>query len=302
MAWYEELGFDEDPFGMDPLERNDEFIGREKVREDLIYRIASGSMLLIVGKEGIGKTMLLKYAIDQFKGQGKVIYIDGDRVGKRLNIEKLLLKGAGTIKGGILGQKPKGMILLLDNVHNLSERNNKRIKFYFDQDYIKSVVFTTSDYGALSFTESIKDRIGKRVIKLRELSEDKVVSIIRNRLQGNSILSDEMIREIYAVSNKNLKSLVENCGKVCEFAIDSGDESVTKAHITESLSRLDGERTGKKVEECHECGEDLVQIGKEWRCPHCDTYCTNCGAFIYDEDRRCPSCGIEFDEEGEKDE
>ena len=59
-------------------------------------------MLLIEGKTGTGNTGLLKYAIDNFKGEGKVVYVDGNKLNKKLNERDLL--------------KKKGMILLMDNV------------------------------------------------------------------------------------------------------------------------------------------------------------------------------------------
>ncbi len=299
MVWYEELGFDEDPFKGNALDRDDKLIGRKEVKADLVYRIESGSMLLIVGKEGVGKTMLLKHAIDTFKGKGKVIYVDGNKVNKRLNIEKLLIKGAGFLQGALLKQKPKEMILLMDNVQNLTLRNNKRIKYYFDQDYIKSVVFTTSDYGSLQFTDSIKDRIGKRVIKLRELTIDNILAIVRARLENKDILTDEIVKEIYAMSGKNLKTLMENCSKVCEYAFENGDEVVKREHITKALPKGTHELE-IEPDTCDECGEELKQIGNSWLCPHCDTYCMNCGAHIHEDDMRCPSCGVEF--EGDDDE
>lgn len=301
MVWYEEIGFDENPFITNPLERGDPMIGRDKHREELFYRIESGSMALVVGPEGSGKTMLLKQAIDRFKGRGKVIYIDGSRVGKRLNIETLLLRGNGLIKGSLLKIRPKGMILLMDNVSNLSLKNNKRLKFYFDQGYLKSIVFTTSDYASISFSDSIKDRIGRRIIKLREVSEEDAVSIAFSRLEGNNIISKETIKEIWAVSGKSLKSLLLNCAKVCEYAISEGDDTVRRIHVKKALTAKGGEGEKEKAEACHECGSALEHIGDSWLCPECDSYCRNCGSYIREHDIRCPSCGIAFegDEEAE---
>ena len=173
MEWFEELGFDDNPFNIDALKTDFNFIGRDKEAKEILYRIASGSMLLIEGKAGIGKTALLKYAIDNFKGEGKVIYVDGNKLNKRLDVSDLLKK------------KPKGMILLMDNVQYLSKKNNERIKYYYDQDYIKSVVFTTTDYSLVRFTNAIKDRIGKNIIKLKKLKPSYAIKIAGERLNDN---------------------------------------------------------------------------------------------------------------------
>ena len=296
MVWYEELGFDENPFEINPMNRDDEMIGRESIRDDLLYRIQSGSMVLIIGKEGVGKTMLLKSVVDNHKG--KIIYIDGKKVSKRLNIENLIMKGSGWVSG-LLKKRPKGMILLLDDVHRLSLKNNKKIKFYFDQGYLLSVVFTSSDYGSIQFTESMKDRIGKRVIKLRELPLDEVIQVVKNRIEGNSILPEEIISEIYAVSGKNVATLLKNCALVCEYAVDNGDEIVKREHIGKAIGKEEG--TEEETETCYECGEELISIKTNWICPHCDTYCTNCGGFVLEEDARCPTCEVEFLEEDKDD-
>ena len=58
MEWYEELDFDENPFSVDPRENHDNLIGMEEIIEEIDYRIKSGSMLVIEGSEGTGKTSL----------------------------------------------------------------------------------------------------------------------------------------------------------------------------------------------------------------------------------------------------
>ena len=109
-------GFDENPFELNPFNIDFALVGRKNEAEELLYRIEAGSMMVIEGKEGSGKTALLKHAIDNFKGKGKVIYVDGNKLSKRLNIDSLLIKRSGFLRGKLLKKKPKEMILLLDNV------------------------------------------------------------------------------------------------------------------------------------------------------------------------------------------
>ena len=54
-----------------------------------------------------------------FRGHGKVIYVDANKINKALNIEKLLM-GAMKIRGGVLGKKPKNMILLITAEPNIN--------------------------------------------------------------------------------------------------------------------------------------------------------------------------------------
>jgi len=202
MKWYEEHGFPSNPFESDAMDSDYELFGRDEEAKELFYRISSGSMVVIEGKPGSGKTALLKYAIDNFKGEGKVVYVDANKLDKNFNVTNLIK------------EKPKGMIMLLDNVHNLSEKNNLRIKYFFDEDYIASVVFTTVDYGTVNFSDPIKSRIGKNIIKLRKINQKSSLAIAKERFNGRDILNDTEIKTAYRGSETAKEFL-----KACEIRI-----------------------------------------------------------------------------------
>ncbi len=284
MGWHEELGLGDNPFNLNPLETDFSFIGRDKEAKEILYRIISGNMLLVEGKAGTGKTALLKYAIDNFKGKGKVIYVNASKLNKRLNISNLLKK------------KPKGMILLMDNVQYLSRKNNERIKYYYDQDYIKSVVVTTTDYSLVNFTNAIKDRIGRNIIKLKKLSQSNVLKIAKERLDNNEILPTGVLKQLYKDSD-NIKEFLTNCDLLCSYIIENEKEKAKK----EDIKKIPKKRIEEEKEEtdiCFECDEKLIKIKEYWRCKNCDQYCTDCGALFDYEDEHCPECGTEF--KGEK--
>jgi len=285
MEWYEKEGFDSNPFETDPFRHNYALEGQDKNKEELLYRILSGDMLLIEGKEGSGKTALLKHAIDNFRGKGKVIYVDGKKVSKRLNIEKLL-------KRGVFRKTPKGMILLLDNVQNLTKRNCERIKFYYDQDYLKSVVFTTENYASVSFTNSIRDRIGKRIMRVKEIAKNDAVKMVKDRIGGKDTITTEDIAKLLMLSDKNPKKLLQNSEKLYAYIVKNNKE---KGDIKRIISTLKQEEK-KEEERCFECDGKLAKIKDNWRCPSCDTYCMKCGTLVDETDTVCPDCGEEFEE------
>jgi len=278
MEWFEKLDFEDNPFNLDPLETDFELVGRYKEAEEVLYRIASGNILLIEGKVGTGKTALLKHAIDNFKGKGKVIYVDGNKLNKRLDVSNLL--------------KKKGMILLMDNVQYLSKKNNEKIKYYYDEDQIKSVVFTTTDYNLVNFTDAIKNRIGKNVIELKDLSQSNALEIVKERLGDKKILPDEVLTQLYKDSG-NIKEFLRNCGLLCSYVIEKGKEKAEK----EDIKKMPKAKIGEEKEEtdiCPECDEKLVKVKEEWRCKNCDNYCIACGALVDEEDTKCPECGSEI--------
>lgn len=283
MEWFEELGFDNNPFELNPLETDFNLIGKEKEGKEILYRIASGSMLLIEGKTGTGKTALLKYAVDNFKGEGKVVYVDGNKLNKRLNVSDLL--------------KKKGMILLMDNVQYLSKKNNERIKYYYDEDYIKSAVFTTTDYSLVNFSNAIKDRIGKNIIKLKDLSQSNALKIAKERLGDKEILPGDVLKQLYKDSD-NIKEFLRNCDSLCGYLVKKGKE---KAQI-EDIKKISKEKIEEEKEEtdiCSECDKKLVKVDEYWRCKNCDQYCEKCGALVNDEDESCPECNKELKVEKE---
>ena len=266
----------EKAFETNPFKTSYALTGRDEEAKEILYRINSGSMLLIEAKDGFGKTALLKYAIDNFRGKGKVIYVDANKLNKRLDIANLLKK------------KPKGMILLMDNVHYLSKKNNEKIKYNYDEDRIKAVVFTTTSYSLVNFSDAIRDRIGKNIIRLKRHDCRHVLEIISQRTGNSVILPDDVIKEIYYDSD-NLRQILIKCRILCRYAKENGREIVDIKDISKIKFRE--EEQEEQTDICAECREKLIKVREHWRCRKCDNYCKNCGALADRDDDSCPECG-----------
>ncbi|MBM3199486.1 AAA family ATPase, partial [Candidatus Woesearchaeota archaeon] len=238
MEWYEELDYEENPFKDN---QDTELLGYQELLDEVIYRLESGGMVCVEGKSGAGKTAVLNTLFKRFKGTGKLIYLNGQQLSNGLNIEKVLNK-KGSILNMVLGKKPKNMVLLLDEVQDLSKKNCERIKYYYDNNYIKSVVFTSSDFKKASFTESLKDRLSK-TLKLRDITEDEAVDVVHSRLGSDEIMPEEVIREVFNISQKNMKTFLKNCERLCAFLVENNGKIVHKEHITKVL----GQETSAKA-------------------------------------------------------
>ncbi|MEA3378633.1 MAG: ATP-binding protein [Nanoarchaeota archaeon] len=213
MEWYEEVDFDENPFNVET-----KFVGQDDILEEMFYSVLAGNMLFIEGETGTGKTRLLKEAIKKFGGHGKVIYMNCKNLNKELNVERLLKDKYGWFTTKVLNKKPKNMILLLDDVEHLSSKNAERIKYYFDQNYLRSVIFVSSDLDLSEINDSIRQRMYKK-LKLKNLSDYEAVQMVKAKL-GPELLNDRLIKHAYKISNKNNKQFLKNCEKICKVAVN----------------------------------------------------------------------------------
>lgn len=246
MEWYEDLGFEENPF-VDT--ENTTLIGYDDIIQEINYRIAAGDILFIEGEEGTGKTALLKRVIARFKGRGKIIYLDGKKIEENINLTETIRNSRGFWQK-LIGKEPENLILLMDDVEKLTMKNSERIKYFYDQNYVRAVIFTGKNYKTTEFTESLRERISK-VIKLKEPSEEDAVEIVRARLNHSQALPEEIIREIYKKSNGNIKTVMENCSKILDYAIrEQGTTTVTNEHLsTLGISKPEKKEEKRKKEE-----------------------------------------------------
>ncbi len=228
MKWHEKHGYVEDPFSTDNGAFIDHSINLSEPAEELAYHIEAGNMVLIEGAKGTGKTALLFTAIERFKGEKKIIYFDCGN--ESVDVKKLMQNKYGMF-GKLLNITPKGMVMLLDNFSKLDRKDVERVKYYFDNNYMRSVVFTGS---ALLLPENVRDRIGNNIIKLKSLSAKDAVQLVRNRLGSLDFLPEKTIKKIYKISGKDVKKFLEQCGKACATAEEAGAASVTEEHLISS--------------------------------------------------------------------
>jgi predicted AAA+ superfamily ATPase len=206
--------------------------GFDEVIEELTYRIQAGSMVFVEGKRGSGKTELLKAIIGKFKGKKRVIFIDCNTV-KSLDIERTMQRRYGLI-GRMMGITPKNMVLLADNVQQLSKRNVQKLQFFFDHNYIYSVVFTGESYAKSKLTKSLRDRIGGRIIKVPVLSLADAVEIAHQRF---SIDDEIIVKKVYKYS-KGVSDFIDNCIKIGEFAEKNKTAKLSEDDVKTALGKI----------------------------------------------------------------
>lgn len=313
-SWYKKLGYYENPFLINPLKENTNIIGLENEIKDALYYVKSGSMIFVEGNEGSGKTKFLKEIINNFKG--RIIYVNAAKLKKNLNVEELLQNKNG-VKGKLFNKKPKHMILLIDNVAELSQVNLERLKYFFDNAYLQSVVFSGTSIKKANFPESMLNRIGRRIIEVKPMKKEEAVELAFTRLdedlnEKDLIITKAQVEEVFEKSNKNPKQFLLNLHRVFEEMDFEEAEKVDKAHLKIIEDKLDEEdeedyyislgvdlvNTAEQMTD--DKGNKLMKVGEYYRCPVYDMFCGNCGAIVKQDDISCPECQAEFEQAKEE--
>lgn len=252
--WFQQLGFSKNPFSIKPAVFGNKLVGYDHVIEDLFYRIDAGGMVFVDGELGTGKTSLLKLITSRYGGLKRVMYFSCVHI-KNSDLNEILFERIGFWRR-LFGVKPKGMIILLDEVNELSPENVEKIKYFFDEDTIKSTVFTGVDYDKVGFSPSVRERINRSVIRLDNLHKEDAIKIVRNRIGKHPILTDDLITEIFKLSKGNPRKLLYNCEQVCRYAVTHGTERVTTEH-------LDAVMKGKGVVRKRPDEKKIVELQKQ---------------------------------------
>lgn len=248
LEWYEKLDFEENPFA----DEEAELIGYDDVLEDVFYAVAAGNIVFVESKEGRGKTALLKNVINKHRGSGKVIYVNCKKIDGDVNIEKFLIKKYG-FWGRLMHNTPRDMILLVDDIQSMSKKNSERMKYFYDQNYVRSIIFTGPSLKQLDLTKSFIERINK-VLKLRDLTDDEAVTIIQTRLNNNEILPEDIIKEVFNLCKKNTKEFLVKCEELCKLAVEDESNKVNWRHLETVFKEY------KAPKKLHEKTEHVITI------------------------------------------
>ncbi len=225
--WYKELGFYSNPFVIKPLAFHEELFGYDM--NNILQKIEAGNVLFIEGEYGKGKTTILKKIIRTFGGSRKIVYYSCNRTEDNIDFHDLLGRRWGVL-GKLFGVKGTDLILLLDEAQELTLQDLQTIKDYYKKHF-KSIVIVSSDWDTVKKLDGVKDLVGENLIKLEELSDEDAINIVRKRIGNIKILSDDMIKEIFHLSEKNPRHLLKNCEDVCRYAMNMGSKEVKKDHL-----------------------------------------------------------------------
>lgn len=209
--WYKRYGWAKSPF---EVKCSKEVIGLEKEKEKLLDYVNSGDACVILGDSGVGKTSLMKW-LEKYSLKYKMNYINAEEIGEYYSLKKNVKKGW-----------IRKSILLLDEAHLCEEEIRKEVKLLWDANVIKSVVIAQMPSNLNEYSESLRKRIGPRVIKLGRLDLEKAKALIEFRTKNKNPFDDDSLKLLVEEADYNPRRLLENCELACiELAKDELNEN-----------------------------------------------------------------------------
>tara|TARA_Y100000310_G_C20633060_1_gene789661 strand:+ start:566 stop:1531 length:966 start_codon:yes stop_codon:yes gene_type:complete len=249
--WFRELGYFNNPFSIKPAAFHDKVIGNEELIDEISYGILNNKILLLDADFGEGKSTVLRRVLNDFGGKSKVIYYSCNRMGKRINLKKLLNGRYGLI-GKWFDMKPKDMILLLDEAQELCKKDYEKIQSYYEGGYFKAVVLVGVGFDKKEIPSNVNDHL--KEISIKKLNVDQVMDLLKKRVGVLPMLTKEVVSELYDLSDNNVRKLLKNCEEVCKYTVTFGEDKITSEVIKEALeikepSKATKERVIEKVKE-----------------------------------------------------
>jgi energy-coupling factor transporter ATP-binding protein EcfA2 len=222
--WFRDLGFHNNPFSIKPAAYTDAVLGYDKVVDEVSYGILNNKVIVVEGDYGNGKSTILRRILNDFGGKKQVIYYSCNRMEKHLNV-KHLLNGRYGFFGKLFDMKPKDMILLLDEAQELGSKDFERLHSYKQEGYLKSIVLVGKGFERKDIGNGLAKEL--QDVSLDTVDEATALKIVRKRVGSLPLLPDAIIKTIYSVSEKNVRSLLKNCEEVCKRAVETGRKKVS---------------------------------------------------------------------------
>ncbi|MFH1473622.1 MAG: ATP-binding protein [Candidatus Aenigmatarchaeota archaeon] len=238
MVWYERYGWTSNPFELKP--KPDLISGFDEIREELLDYIKSGSCCLLLGKEGMGKTTLLKWLEKYAISEGIPLYINTSGMKgvelKQMDLDKLIKEKTGLL--GKMLNKGKEIILLIDEAQDLPPLMGKAIKRSFDNNVIKAVVLASETDKLENLGKSLLDDVSKRKVKLRPMKQEEALNMIYNRVQFRNPFEIGSLDIIFNKAGYIPKDILE----LCEFlAKENQKTTLTKAFLVKYFEDVETE-------------------------------------------------------------
>jgi len=208
--WFNQYGWKSNPFLIKPFEV---IIGSDEVKNKVMNYIHGSNICFIYGDAGVGKTSLLKWIESNLKKYW-CVYLNAEYLGKDFDLTKFLISNTRFLRRLRGYEYPKNCVILVDEAQELNKEVKCNLKAFYDENQIKSIVFVQNFFD-LKGLDNMKERIGARIINIKEISDTQVFDLIKIRVGGINPFTEGAINVLGEAGNYNPRNILELCEKVC---------------------------------------------------------------------------------------
>jgi len=298
LEWDKALGFRGDPFAdkiFTPI--NKFLVNRKEEKEKLNWFFIKNYFYgAIVGEQGVGKTIMLRWLEDRLKKYNRIhaVYINAAVFKEQVNIlnkmiipllsfyERVITKPHKKLLStdflGFLKKKlgHKSVTILIDNAHHLTDKNLELIKSLRKEGLKLHVIITSTpkEYEKSRLAELGQDELN---ITLRRLTFEEAKEIIKLRVEafgrkGVYPFSEDDLKKMYDKADKNPRKFLSLCrDEAIKILIHRRDllekKSLAKAKQAKPLktslgkSRISDEKVDVRIRKA--TGKEIKEEEKE---------------------------------------
>lgn len=195
------------PFSTKP---NTNLVGLEEKKEKLRKHIEGGNICFLNGPAGTGKSSLLKWVQSKVK-KHKVIYLNGKELDEYFNLNEHLLKQRSFFER-LFRLKPKNAVLLVDEAQDCLKSFINTLQTNWDNNKVESVIITQISSNLSNASYSFMERIGKKIVRLKRLSEEEIIKLINLRTKKKHPFDEEALSLIAEKADYIPRRALEICG------------------------------------------------------------------------------------------
>lgn len=221
------------PFSTKP---NTKLIGLEDKKTALKNYTEGGDICFLNGPAGTGKSSVLKWMQSNLKGH-KILYLDGKELDEYFDLNKYLLQKRNFLQK-LFRIKPKNVTLLVDEAQDCLKSFIDALQTSWDNDKVKSVIITQISSDLSAFPYSFRERIGKKIVRLRRLNEDEISELINLRTKGKHPFDEEAVSIIAEKADYIPRRALE----ICKIAYNEiNKKKITAEDIENLLNKIEEE-------------------------------------------------------------
>jgi len=221
------------PFSTKP---NPKLVGLEDKKVALKKYLEGGNICFLNGPAGTGKSSMLRWLQDSMGGH-KVLYLDGKEIDEYFDLNKHMLLNRSLLQK-ILGMKPKNIVLLVDEAQDCLKSFINTLQTTWGNDRVKSIVMTQISSDISHLPHSFRERIGRKIVRLRRLTEEEIVELIKIRTNGKHPFDEDALSLIAEKSDYIPRRALE----ICEMAINNiPKKKITSEELQQMLNKADEE-------------------------------------------------------------